>query len=114
MSGGMARRRRPHRDEETQDEQDSEGSEGFVRGTVKRLFESGVAAPVAARTYILEQIAGWKSDFLGIFQSEIRRFLDRQSASEELEKLLEGKKIELKVSVRLVDDEDPPPRKKRR
>jgi hypothetical protein len=111
MSGGMARRRRQHRDEETQDEQESEG---FVRGTVKRLFESGVAAPVAARTYILEQIAGWKSDFLGIFQAEIRRFLDRQSASEELEKLLEGKKIELTVSVRLVDDEDPPPRKKRR
>ena len=106
----MARRRRARHEEEEPDESESEG---FVRGTVKRLFETGVAAPVLARTYILEQIAGWKSDFLGIFQSEIRRFLDRQSASEEVAKLIDGKKFELKVSVRLVDDDDPPPKKRR-
>ena len=103
----MAKRRVPHH------EPPEEPSEGFVRGTVKRLFETGVAAPQLARTYLLEQIAGWKQDFLGIFQAEIRRFLDRIEPNEEVAKLLEGKKIEVKLAFRLVDDEDAPPRKKR-
>ena len=79
--------------------------EGFVRGTVKKLFETGVGVPLSARAYLLEQIAGWKTDFLSIFQSEIRRFLDRQNPSEELRKLIAGPKLELSVTMRMVPDD---------
>ena len=101
----MAKRIRDRREED-----DPEGDpeyEGFVRGTVKRLLETGVAAPTAARTYIVETFASWKTEFLGVFQSELRRYLDRLSPSEEMKKLLEGKRVEFRISARLVDDERP-------
>ena len=105
----MAKRRAPHHEPPPE-----EPSEGFVRGTVKRLFETGVAAPQLARSYLLEQIAGWKQDFLGIFQAEIRRFFDRLEPNTEVAKLLEGKKIEVKLAFRLVDDEDSPSPRRRK
>ena len=90
------------------DAEDSVGSDegvgGFVRGTVKRLLESGVSAPDVARTYLLEQFGGWKTEFLNIFQSEIRRFFDRMSPSDEARKLLDGQRVELTVSLKLVKD----------
>src|SRR5438105_3003348 len=73
----MARRPPPQQPEEPSPGEGSESYEGFVRGTVKKLFETGAAAPKAASAYINEQFAGWKNDFLGIFQLEIRRFFDR-------------------------------------
>lgn len=73
-------------------------------GIVGRLFQRGVSAPNVAMKIFAEQMSGWKKDFLGIFQAEIRHFLDRQNAGEEIRKLIEGKKLE--VSIRLVDDDD--------
>src|SRR3954470_1057531 len=99
----MARRR----DEDEEQPQDDE-YEGFVRGTVKRLFETSVAAPNAARSYIVEQFSGWKSDFLGIFQSEIRRFFDRLHPAEEAKKLLSGRRLEFTISFRRRPDDGKP------
>lgn len=73
---------------------------------VGRLFRTGAAAPNVALGFIADQVSGWKKDFLGIFQSEIRRFLDRQDAGAELRKLIDGKRLE--ISVRLVDDHRAP------
>jgi uncharacterized membrane protein len=74
-------------------------------GLVSRLLRTGVAAPNVAMKVLADQVAGWKKDFLGIFQAEIRRFLDRQNPGADLEKILKGKRLE--VSVRLVDDDGP-------
>lgn len=74
-------------------------------GLVGRLLRTGAAAPNVAMKLLSEQVAGWKKDFLGIFQAEIRRFLDRQDAGAELRKLIEGKRLE--VTIRLVDDSAP-------
>lgn len=79
-------------------------------GIVGRLFQRGVSAPNVAMKIFAEQMSGWKKDFLGIFQAEIRHFLDRQNAGEEIRKLIDGKKLE--VSIRLVDDDDAPRAKK--
>lgn len=95
----------PRRRDEEPTIEDVLPDEGFVRGTVKKLFETGVGVPLSARAYLLEQIAGWKTDFLTIFQSEIRRFLDRQNPSEELRKLIAGHKLELSVTMRMVPDD---------
>lgn len=84
--------------------------EGFVRGTVKRLFETGTAAPAFAGRFVQEQMAGWKNDFLAIFQGELRRFFDRVHPAEEVDKLLSGRRIEFKVSARLVPDDEGTPR----
>lgn len=70
-----------------------------------RLLRTGVSAPNVAMRLLAEQVAGWKKDFLGIFQAEIRHFLDRQDPGAELEKLIKGKRLEL--SIRLVDDDTP-------
>lgn len=72
-------------------------------GIMGRLLRTGVSAPNVAMKLLAEQVAGWKKDFLGIFQAEIRRFLDRQDPGSELEKLIKGKRLE--VSIRLVDDD---------
>lgn len=90
-----------HIDED--DEDDEPRDEG--PGIVGRLFQRGVAAPNVAMKIFAEQMSGWKKDFLGIFQAEIRHFLDRQNAGDEIRKLIEGKKLE--VSIRLVDDDAP-------
>lgn len=74
-------------------------------GLVGRLLRTGVAAPNVAMKVLADQVAGWKKDFLGIFQAEIRRFLDRQDPGAELEKIIKGKRLE--VSIRLVDDDRP-------
>ena len=89
---------RPPFDEE--DDDDSPRDEG--PGLVGRLLRTGVAAPNVAMGFLAEQVAGWKKDFLGIFQSEIRRFLDRQDPGEEMRKMIDGKRLELVI--RLVDD----------
>ena len=88
-----------HIDEDDEDEPRDDGP-----GIVGRLFQRGVSAPNVAMKIFAEQMSGWKKDFLGIFQAEIRHFLDRQNAGEEIRKLIEGKKLE--VSIRLVDDDD--------
>lgn len=75
-------------------------------GLVGRLLRTGVAAPNVAMKVLADQVAGWKKDFLGIFQAEIRRFLDRQDPGRELEKIIKGKRLE--VSIRLVDDDRAP------
>ncbi len=75
-------------------------------GIVGRFFKRGVGAPTAALGYLGEQFNGWKSEFMQIFQAEMRRFLDRVNPSEELDKLIAGKRLE--ISVRLVDDGDRP------
>lgn len=97
--------------EEDESHPDPSEGEGLLRGTVKRLFETGAAAPKAASLYLAEQFGGWKQDFLGIFQSELRRFLDKQNLSEELRRLLDGQKVELTASVRLVRDGAKPEKK---
>ena len=74
-------------------------------GLVGRLFKRGVGAPTAALGYLGEQFNGWKSEFMVIFQAEMRRFLDRVNPSEELDKLIAGKRLE--ISVRLVPDDRP-------
>lgn len=84
--------------------------EGFVRGTVKRLFETGTAAPAFAGRFVQEQMAGWKNDFLATFQGELRRFFDRVHPAEEVDKLLAGRRIEFTVSARLVPDDGAPAR----
>lgn len=84
--------------------------EGFVRGTVKRLFETGTAAPAFAGRFVQEQMAGWKNDFLAIFQAELRRFFDRVQPAEEVDKLLAGRRVEFTVSARLVPDDGGAPR----
>ena len=71
-----------------------------------RLFRTGAAAPNVALGFIADQVSGWKKDFLGIFQEEIRRFLDRQDPGKELRKLIEGQRLE--ISVRLVADDGKP------
>ena len=94
--------KRPHQ-EDLDPPPESEDDGG---GLVGRLFKRGVGAPTAALGYLGEQFNGWKSEFMTIFQSEIRRFLDRVNPSEELEKLTRGKKLEITMSVKLVDDDD--------
>ena len=88
----------PRRFEE--DEEEAPRDEG--PGIVGRLFQRGVAAPNVAMKILAEQMGSWKKDFLGIFQAEIRHFLDRQNAGDEIRKLIDGKRLE--VSIRLVDD----------
>ena len=83
-----------------EDDRDESG-----RGFVGRRLQRGVAAPNVAMKVLAEQMVGWKKDFLDIFQAEIRHFLDRQNAREEIRKLIEGKRLE--VSIRLVDDDAP-------
>ena len=89
------------------DQDDDDDDDGRDRdegpGLVGRLLQRGVAAPNVAMKMLAEQVSGWKKDFLGIFQSEIRRFLDRQDPGLELRKMIDGKRLE--VSVRLVDDD---------
>jgi len=75
-------------------------------GLVGRLLKRGVGAPTAALGYLGEQFAGWKTEFMSIFQSEIRRFLDRVNPSEELHRLIEGKRLEITMSVKLVQDHE--------
>lgn len=82
-------------------DEELEGGEG---GLVGRLLKRGVGAPTAALGYLGEQFAGWKTEFMSIFQSEIRRFLDRVNPSEELHKLIDGKRLEITMSVKLVED----------
>ena len=84
--------------------------EGFVRGTVKRLFETGSSAPAFAGRFVQDQMAGWKNDFLATFQGELRRFFDRVQPAEEVDKLLNGRRIEFTVSARLVPDDGAPAR----
>lgn len=84
--------------------------QGFVRGTVKRLFETGSSAPAFAGRFVQEQMAGWKNDFLATFQGELRRFFDRVQPAEEVDKLLNGRRIEFTVSARLVPDDGAPAR----
>lgn len=79
-------------------------------GIMGRLLRTGVSAPNVAMKLLAEQVAGWKKDFLGIFQAEIRRFLDRQDPGSELEKLIKGKRLE--VSIRLVAADDGPAKEK--
>lgn len=90
----------PRRFEEEEEEPRDEGP-----GIVGRLFQRGVSAPNVAMKILAEQMGSWKKDFLGIFQAEIRHFLDRQNAGEEIRKLIDGKRLE--VSVRLVPDDSP-------
>jgi hypothetical protein len=78
---------------------------GFVRGAVGRLLKSSVGAPNAALGYLGEQFAGWKSEFMTIFQTEVRRFLDRVDPGEELKKVIAGRRLEISASIRLVDDD---------
>lgn len=80
---------------------------------VGRLLKRGVGAPTAALGYLGEQFAGWKTEFMSIFQSEIRRFLDRVNPAEEMHRLIEGKKLQITMSVKLVDDESAPRGKSR-
>jgi hypothetical protein len=96
-------RRDPDEDEDEMLENE-DGDEG--PGLVGRLFRTGAAAPNVAMKILASQVAGWKKDFLGIFQAEIRRFFDRQDAGAELRRLIEGKRLE--VSIRLVDDDGRP------
>ena len=86
---------------QTDDEDDEIPDES--PGIMGRLLRTGVSAPNVAMKLLAEQVAGWKKDFLGIFQAEIRRFLDRQDPGSELGKIIKGKRLE--VSVRLVDDD---------
>lgn len=86
------------------EEEATEGGENDG-GIVGRFFKRGVGAPTAALGYLGEQFNGWKSEFMQIFQTEMRRFLDRVNPSEELDKLIAGKRLE--ISVRLVDDGGP-------
>lgn len=92
-----------HSTEQEDDEELEPREEG--PGLVGRLLQRGVAAPNVAMRILAEQMAGWKKDFLGIFQAEIRHFLDRQNAGEEIRKLVDGKRLE--VSIRLVEDASP-------
>lgn len=80
-------------------------------GIMGRLLRTSVSAPNVAMKLLAEQVAGWKKDFLGIFQAEIRRFLDRQDPGSELEKLIKGKRLD--VSIRLVDADDGHAKEKR-
>lgn len=84
---------------------DGDGSDEDGPGLVGRLLQRGAAAPNVAMKLLADQVSGWKKDFLGIFQSEIRRFLDRQDAGRELQRLIEGKRLD--ISIRLVDDDAP-------
>lgn len=88
---------RHHEDDDEELEPRDEGP-----GLVGRLLQRGVAAPNVAMKIFADQMSGWKKDFLGIFQAEIRHFLDRQNAGAEIRKLIDGKRLE--VSIRLVDD----------
>jgi hypothetical protein len=93
----------PRRDEE-EDIGSGPDNDG---GLVGRLFKRGVGAPTAALGYLGEQFNGWKSEFMVIFQTEMRRFLDRVNPSEELDKLIAGKRLEITASIRLVPDDRP-------
>ncbi len=86
-------------------EDDDRTPQGFVRGTVKRLFDTGMSAQNVALNYLAEQVGGWKSEFLGIFERELRRFLDRVEPGLELDRLLDGRKLEITATFRLVQDE---------
>ena len=111
----MAKRTRKHapprraeteEEEPTCDELPADGdSEEGESGLVGRLFRRSVGAPSAALKGLGEQFNGWKSEFMQIFQAEIRRFLDRIEAGEELKKVIEGKRLEISASIRLVDDD---------
>jgi hypothetical protein len=90
------------------DDDEYEGA-AASEGLVGRLLKRGVGAPTAAIGYLGEQFNGWKSEFMTIFQTEIRRFLDRVNPSEELEKLTVGKRLEITMSVKLVDDKQAAP-----
>ena len=79
-------------------------------GLVGRLLQRGASAPNVAMKLLADQVSGWKKDFLGIFQAEIRRFFDRQDAGRELQRLIEGKRLE--ISIRLVDDQGRGPKPK--
>src|SRR6476659_9851532 len=92
----------PRRDEEAEElEPENDG------GIVGRFLKRGVGAPTAALGYLGEQFNGWKSEFMVIFQTEMRRFLDRVNPSEELDKLIAGKRLEITASIRLVPDDRP-------
>jgi hypothetical protein len=93
------------------DEDDDESIRDESPGIMGRLLRTGVSAPNVAMKVLADQVAGWKKDFLGIFQAEIRRFLDRQDPGAELEKLIKGKRLE--VSIRLVDADDAPAKEKK-
>lgn len=87
------------------DDDDGTNDEDGGPGLVGRLLQRGAAAPNVAMKLLADQVSGWKKDFLGIFQAEIRRFLDRQDAGRELQRLIEGKRLD--ISIRLVDDDAP-------
>lgn len=96
------------------DQDDAEYESGIFR-LGKRIFDT----PNVARAYLVEQIGGWKTEFLQTFQQEIRRFFDRLHPAEELRKVMSHGKLE--ISIRFTPDHPPkpekaakPPKKKKR
>ncbi len=83
-----------------QPDDDEEYESGIFR-LGKRIFDT----PNVARAYLVEQIGGWKTEFLGIFQQEIRRFFDKLHPAEEVRKIMSHGKLE--ISIRFTPDHAP-------